>query len=623
MSVRLFCNYVPVTGSVLVPSPESITARQPVLGLTLVGGLHKAQITASRWKTYENTVNPALSLEALAATEGTAADAMIPSPRLDMDLGDEAVFTLIPPRDREAGVDLSSFKIFCGPHAVRLGDALELLESSGTFPQGAVSFLFRPEVPGTYYYKLEAPEGYGVDAYGVIVVYPSYWSLADNGLRKWPFFGWRSAGAHQIPPRATNRNFGSSQPWSYFDSEWVLLFFDSRRLTSTGSREVVTLLNGRSFPDTLLPAQLPPLDDMKACSLPPGYHTRITVFGADPQRGKLPERFLLRVVNAGSSAIPFGLPGSTPMVVTRNGQPGYREGFWTDDELEQAMRDDVRPGPLVLEPHDAVDLLYTARVDSAVLEDYKQFRREDEFSLESDYRAALGALGGPIRSVPQELIPSMAAMLADGSPLRSVRINPLRRFFGLSDLLTSSRDSVPVLRFAGDLRPTEEIAPLNAAAGLPMAVVETIIPASCLEVEETVQALPAGRGFGRRRRLFAGRRRKKPRIELKFPKLRRPLPRRRERTSAPPPACGVANSFIIVHTRGGLLPFRKNCLARVLERELQKIRCRSGRGEAPLKGLYLIFTDSLKINDKEHRPGRRRWWSRSLPEVPGPHVADS
>lgn len=614
MSVRLFCNYVPVTNSVLVPSPENVTARQPVLGLTLVGGLHKAQLMGSRFRTYENTVDPMLSFEALANTESPAKTPMTPAPRLDMDLGDEAVITLMPPLDPGLGVDLGSLKVYCGPHAVRLGDARGFFESVGALPEGALAFLFRPEIPGTYYYRLDAPEGYGSSACGVIVVYPSYLSLADSGLRKWPLLGWRSAGAHQIPPQATNRNFGSSQPWSYFDSEWVLLLSDSYRLTSTGSRVRATLVNGRSFPDTLLPAQLPPLGQMPACSLPPGYHTRITVSGGDPKRGNAPERFLLRVVNASLSTIPFSLRGGTPIVVTRNGEPGYREGFWTDDDLELAGRDDLPSETITLEPHDACDLLYTARVDRQLLEKYKRFRSEGEFSRESAYLGALSALGGPVCSVPQELLPSMAAMLADGSEMPPVRLRLLRRFFGLSDILKAGADTVPLLRFAGDDRHLEEILPLDASAGLPLAVVETSLPAYHLDDTDSVDSLPVKRGL-RRRRFLAGRKRKKPKLTWEFPRLHRPRFTGKERGEVPLGSSGVTNSFVIVHTRGGLLPSRRKCIAKVLERELQKLRCSRGHGGGPPKGLYVIFTDSLKVNDNAPRPGRRRWWSRSVSDV--------
>ena len=185
MSVRLFCNYVPATNSVLVPlTNEDVTARQPVLALTLVGGLHKVQLLGSRSRTYENVVNPKLSVNALAVSQGAMLTPTVPSPRLDMDLGDEAVITLMPPSDPEIGVDLHSFKVSCGIHSVRLGDAGEFLGSADVLPDGSVSFLFRPEMPGTYYYKVEGAGGYGISAYGAIVVYPSYVSLADNGLRR-------------------------------------------------------------------------------------------------------------------------------------------------------------------------------------------------------------------------------------------------------------------------------------------------------------------------------------------------------------------------------------------------------------------------------------------------------
>lgn len=600
MSVRLYCNYVTATDSILVPSiHENVTARQPVLALGLVGGLHKVQSLGPRSRSHESVIEPTLSFDALASTRGTTYAPTVPSPRLDMDLGDEAVITLMPSEDAEIGVDLKSFKVFRGIHPVRLGDPRELTGTA--FPPGSASFLFRPEAPGTYLYKLEAAGGCGISAYGTIVVYPSYVSLADNGLRKRPLLGWRSAGSHQIPFRATNRSFGSSHAWSFFDSEWILLMFDSCRLTPTGGREVVSLVNGRSFPDTLLPAQLPPLGETTACSLPSGYHTRISV--------ALGDRFLLRVVNASSSTIPFGLQGQTPLVVARNGEPGYREGFWTDSELLQ-IDQDVPPEPINLRPNEGCDLLYTARVDRAMLDECRRSREMGVFSLENAYLGALSALGGPVRELPQELLSPMADMMANSSSIPPVRVNPFRRFFGLGDILMASQESLPTLKFAGSRECLNEIAP-QPATGMPLAVVETTVPASSLGLLETAEDTSGRRGF-RRRRLMAGRKRRRPLLTFKLPRLRWPLLMGHEPDGMSQCPSGVANSFVIVHTKGGLLGRRKKCVARVLERELRKLRCGGGPRGAPTKGLYVIFTESLKVNGKDHkRFGRRRWVGRS------------
>lgn len=103
-------------------------------------------------------------------------------------------------------------------------------------------------------------------------------SLARNGITKSGKCGyWRLNGEEQyhIPKTATNRNFVYNNIHSYFDKEYVMLLSDldsrwHKSVSIPNNPEPFNpvdfklnfwLINGRAFPNTLLPHPLTPAAD--------------------------------------------------------------------------------------------------------------------------------------------------------------------------------------------------------------------------------------------------------------------------------------------------------------------------------------------------------------------------
>lgn len=183
------------------------------------------------------------------------------------------------------------------------------------------------EHPGTYMYHchVEASEHVQMGMYGALVVYPSMKSLAAANIRKLQNGSWFYEGIIQdhISKTATNRNFAYNDIHSYSDKEYIMLLsdIDTRWHDSveTGGnfnpvdfRPDFWLVNGRAFPDTLLPY---PLNSDLYCDdvSEPNYESYVHV--------KTGEMFLLRMINMGYQVVPWHIHGWHFAVIGKDASP--------------------------------------------------------------------------------------------------------------------------------------------------------------------------------------------------------------------------------------------------------------------------------------------------------------
>ena len=192
----------------------------------------------------------------------------------------------------------------------------------------ATTYFFEPEHPGTYMYHchIEASEHVQMGMYGALVVYPSKKSLALVGIKKLNNGSWIYKGKLQdhISKTATNRNFAYNDIRSYYDKEYVMLLsdIDTRWHDSveTGGdfnpvdfKPDFWLVNGRAFPDTLLPH---PLTLSSGCNKEvsqPNYESYVHV--------KTGEMFLLRMINMGYQVVPWHIHGWHFAVIGKDANP--------------------------------------------------------------------------------------------------------------------------------------------------------------------------------------------------------------------------------------------------------------------------------------------------------------
>jgi hypothetical protein len=188
------------------------------------------------------------------------------------------------------------------------------------------TYFFHPENPGTlmYHCHVEASEHVQMGMYGALVIYPSMESLAENGITKSHKSGqWKLNGDSQchIPKTATNRNFAYNNIHSYFDKEYVMLLSDIDSLWHERVRNNIPfnavdfkpnfwLVNGRAFPDTLLPHPLTPIDSSDGNLTQINYESYVHV--------KTNEKFLLRMINMGYQVVPWHIHGWHFMVVGKD-----------------------------------------------------------------------------------------------------------------------------------------------------------------------------------------------------------------------------------------------------------------------------------------------------------------
>ncbi len=316
------------TGPEVCPDPST---RQSVYVFGFVGGLFKVD---------QAVINPVLdwteptNWPALLAQKGTAT---IPAPLVWAEQGDHLYITLI-----NLGMaqrpDLLDF------HTVHMHGAHVATQLDG-FPETSfgvpvwmdlkappptATYFFHPEHPGTqmYHCHVEASEHVQMGMYGALIIYPSVASLAAAGISKNPITGWWQLNGKiqpQIPVTATNRNFAYNDIHTFFDKEYVMLLSD---IDSVWHRAVLTndptfnavnfkpdfwLVNGRAFPDTLLPHPQTP---------PPGSDPNLTQITYESYvHVKTDQKFLLRMINLGYQVVPWHIHGWHFMVIGKDTNP--------------------------------------------------------------------------------------------------------------------------------------------------------------------------------------------------------------------------------------------------------------------------------------------------------------
>lgn len=347
MAKRLFYNLFATDGFMRLPNdPTGTGPRKEVYVWGFVGGLFKTQLLDDAGKPIgpATIVNPQFDTEVPANLDALRGTAVIPSPRIDMDSGDELYITLT-----NLGMFLAQNPVL-DIHTIHIHGAHIATQMDGVpetswgvpvtlpgKPAISITYYFKPENLGTYFYHChqEASEHIQMGMYGSLIVYPSYKSLAKVGIRKckrcnrWFLHGTLT----RIPPSATNRNFAYNDINTFFNSDWVLLLSDVDSVwhdavfagdgfNAVNYRPDYWLVNGRAFPDTLLPTKLPPsLVPDFGYSIPDGYDAYVKVSTGNPKTGRPPDRFLFRLSNLGYQPVPFHVHGWHGLIVGKDTHP--------------------------------------------------------------------------------------------------------------------------------------------------------------------------------------------------------------------------------------------------------------------------------------------------------------
>ncbi|MBW9146700.1 multicopper oxidase domain-containing protein [Clostridium sp. CM027] len=288
--------------------------------------------------------------------------ATIPSPMIWGEMGDRVYITLINLGMPTAGIMDNHTVHMHGAHVATQLDGFP--ESSFGVPMwmdfdkapSVATYLFDTEHPGTYMYHchVEASEHVQMGMYGALVVYPSMKSLKLVGISKLCNGGWVYKGKlqHHISKTATNRNFAYNDIRSYFDKEYIMLLsdIDTRwhdSVQTGGNFNPVDfkpdfwLVNGRAFPDTLLPHPLTPSPGSNKDVSQINYESYVHV--------KTGEMFLLRMINMGYQVVPWHIHGWHFAVIGKDANPSP---FLKMSET------------LVLQGHEGLERGFTATIGS-------------------------------------------------------------------------------------------------------------------------------------------------------------------------------------------------------------------------------------------------------------------
>lgn len=325
MSIRHYV-LLATDGFIELPlEPDVCTdVRRTVYVFGFVGGLYKVnnQVINStlNWENPDNW--PAL--------QGMKGTATIPSPLIWGEAEDRIYITLINlgMKERPELMDFHTVHLHGAHVATQLDGFPETSfgvpmwsmlppEQVPNYPPPVATYYFEPDHPGTYFYHchIEASEHVQMGMYGSLIVYPSRKSLKMAGIEQYRNGDWYLNGhkQHQIPKTATNRNFAYNNIDTYFDSEWVMLLSDidetwhNAVLTADPSFNAVNyrpnfwLVNGRAFPDTLLPhpQTAPPFANPNLKQI--NYESYVHV--------KTGDKFLLRMMNLGYQVVPWHIHG--------------------------------------------------------------------------------------------------------------------------------------------------------------------------------------------------------------------------------------------------------------------------------------------------------------------------
>jgi FtsP/CotA-like multicopper oxidase with cupredoxin domain len=195
------------------------------------------------------------------------------------------------------------------PHTIHLHGIHTSTQNDG-FPESSfevrgqsATYYFKAEHPGTFMYHchVEASEHVQMGMYGALIIRPS------TNTMNTVYGGIRING--QLADR--------------FDKEYIMLLSDVdtrwHRAIEVGAgnfnpvdfRPDYWLLNGRSFPDTLLPAQT--TFSGNAGGPPPNYGAYVHV--------RTGQRFLLRMINMGYQVVPWHVHGWHFLIAGKDSQP--------------------------------------------------------------------------------------------------------------------------------------------------------------------------------------------------------------------------------------------------------------------------------------------------------------
>lgn len=300
------------TGPELCPNPDTL---EKVYVFSFLGGLFKVD---------DKVIDPTLdwtnprNWPKLRSMMGKGT---VPSPMIWADVGDRIYITLI-------NLGMKERPDLLDPHTIHMHGAHVATQLDG-FPETSfavpmwmdgpppvATYLFEPEHPGTYMYHchVEASEHVQMGMYGGLIIYPSYKSLAKAGITQDECSNWmlRDKIQPQIPKTATNRSFAYNNIDTYFDKENVMLLSD---IDSVWHKSVLNdtefnavdfkpdfwLVNGRAFPDTLLPHPLTPPPDSDPNLTQINYESYVHV--------KTDDKFLLRMMNLGYQVVPWHIHG--------------------------------------------------------------------------------------------------------------------------------------------------------------------------------------------------------------------------------------------------------------------------------------------------------------------------
>ena len=335
MSIRHYV-LLATDGSISLPKDEILctTNREDVYIFGFTGGLLEVdgvQIEENKYLDYRDSDN----WETILLKKGKAT---IPSPMIWGEVGDHIYITLINIGMKHLP-DLKDFHTvhMHGAHVATQLDGFpessfgvpmwERKEGQPLEPPPNATYFFQPEDPGTlmYHCHVEASEHVQMGMYGALVIYPSIDSLAKNGITKCCRCGrWKLNGKeqHHIPKTATNRNFAYNNIHSYFDKEYVMLLSDidsawhesvsipnnPNPFNAVNFKPDFWLINGRAFPDTLLPHPLSVGSDPNLTQI--NYESYVHV--------KTNEKFLLRMINMGYQVVPWHIHGWHFMVVGKD-----------------------------------------------------------------------------------------------------------------------------------------------------------------------------------------------------------------------------------------------------------------------------------------------------------------
>lgn len=305
--------------------------RKEVYVFGFLGGLLEVdgvKIKENEYLDYENPEN----WQEIMSKKGTAT---IPSPIVWGEVGDRIYITLINlgMKYRPDIMDFHTVHMHGAHVATQIDGFPETSfgvpmweEKTPLGPPPNATYFFELEHPGTlmYHCHIEASEHVQMGMYGALVIYPSMKSLAENGITKCCKCGdWKLNGKvlHHIPKTATNRNFAYNNIHSYFDKEYIMLLsdidsvwhesvFKDLPFNAVNFKPDFWLVNGRAFPDTLLPHPLTPQPNSDPNLTQINYDSYVHV--------KTNEKFLLRMINMGYQVVPWHIHGWHFMVVGKD-----------------------------------------------------------------------------------------------------------------------------------------------------------------------------------------------------------------------------------------------------------------------------------------------------------------